>query len=259
MLQSLFFRLGNGFYKLSNTKVVILGNQKSGTTAIAKLLAENTNRSVLLDSPLLWEPNLSNIIIGRLDLRQLINKNKYYFSREIIKEPNLTFLYDQLKGVYPKSVKYVFIVRDPRDNIRSILNRIKVSGNLDNIDVEQKRFTIHEKILFDSHVFNYTSDHYIEQLAERWLKATDVYFKSKDRFILVRYEDFKKDKIAFINKLALNLGIESKKDISTKVDIQYQPIGDHSLSWSDFFGKKNLDRINKICEERLQKLGYLIE
>jgi len=116
-LKQLILRNVNFLYNLNQTKVIILGNQKSGMTAIAKLLAINTGENVLLDSPLLWEPNFSKIYRGELELKDLVNQNKYYFSRSIIKEPNLTFLYEDLIKVYSSSVKYLFIVRDPRDNI----------------------------------------------------------------------------------------------------------------------------------------------
>ena len=56
--------------------------------------------------------------------------------------------------------------------------------------------------------------------------------------------------------ISKKMGFEPKKDISTFVDIQYQPKGDQKVSWIDFFGTNNLNRINKICGHRMQKLGY---
>ena len=256
MLRSFIHRAINDCYKLESTRIIVLGNQKSGTTAIAKLLAEHTAQSVLLDTPLIWEPNLTRMVKEKTSLEKIINHNKYYFSRQIIKEPNLTFFFDELISVYPASVKYIFIVRDPRDNIRSLLNRIKVPGNLNDIGKYIQNFTIHERVLFDKKIIPYNSDHYIEQLAERWVRAVDVYHKYKTKLTLVRYEDFKKSKATFINDLALQMGCVAKKDISAIVDIQYQPRGNQEVSWSDFFGKENLDRINKICRPYLQELGY---
>lgn len=258
MLRSAFLKISNNFFDLRNTQIIILGNQKSGTTAIAKLLAENTGKSILLDTPLLWEPNLSEIFYGKISLEKIINKNKYYFSRQIIKEPNLTFLYDQLISIYPNSVKFIFIVRDPRDNIRSLLNRIKVPGNLQNIDSYTPQFTNHEKVLFNKDIIPYSSNHYIKQLAERWVKAVSVYLAAKENFTLVKYEDFNKSKLKFINDLSLKMGCELKNDISSKINIQYQPKGDRSVKWEDFFGLENLEQIIAICKESMQKIGYYI-
>jgi len=259
MIKSFILKNVNFLYSLKNTKVIILGNQKSGTTAIAKLLALNTGEKILLDTPLLWEPNLSKIASGDISLKEIIRKNKYSFARSIIKEPNLTFFYDELKSIYPSSVKFIFIVRDPRDNIRSLLNRIKVPGNLDTMDEYAKHFTMHEKSLFDKNFIPFSSDHYIVQLAERWVTAVDVFLNSKENFHLVKYEDFNKNKVNFIHQLSAKMGYQKKHDISTKVNVQYQPKGNQHISWNDFFGTKNLERIQNTCGSHMEKLGYKIE
>lgn len=258
MIKSLILKNINFFYNLNHTKIIILGNQKSGTTVIAKLLALNTGESVLLDSPLLWEPNFSKIYRGEMELKDLINQNKYYFSRSIIKEPNLTFLYEDLIKVYSSSVKYLFIVRDPRDNIRSLLNRINVPGDLEYIGAHSPPFTIHEKNLFDKELFAYSSSHYIEQLAERWVKAIEVFLKFKENFYLVRYEDFMVNKIDFIDQLSKKMGYVTRHDISTHVNVQYQPQGNRNISWDAFFGVENLARIEQICSWHMKKLSYPI-
>lgn len=258
MIKSFIIRNINFLYSLNDTNIIILGNQKSGTTAIAKLLALNAGETILLDTPLLWEPNLSKIASKDIKLRTLIEQHKYYFSRSIIKEPNLTFFYPEIKSIYPPSVKFIFIVRDPRDNIRSLLNRINISGNLDDIKDQFKRLTIHEKILFDKKIIPYISNHYIEQLSERWVVAVDVFLNSKENFHLVKYEDFNKDKVNFINQLSVKMGYQAKNDISAKVNIQYQPKGNKKINWNDFFGEKNLHKIQNICGVQMKKLGYKI-
>ena len=259
MIHRLMLKSINIFYNLSNTKLIILGNQKSGTTAIAKLISLQTGKKNLLDTPLLWQPNLSKIINQKIKLSSIIESNKYYFGRPIIKEPNLTFFYEQLRSIYPSHVKYIFIVRDPRDNIRSLLNRIKVPGNLDNIDSYFNNFSIHEQALFDNEILPYESEHYIEKLAEKWIFAVRVYFRSTNDFHLARYEDFIKDKTSYITNLTKKIGLEPKYDISSKIDTQFQPKGNNELSWLEFFGKKNLQRVNLICEKYLRKLDYPIK
>ncbi len=252
-------RFFNSFYSLKSTKLIVLGNQKSGTTAIASLIAQATDLSSMLDSPLLWEPNYSKIVTNQINLSQLINSNKYYFSKNIIKEPNLTFLFDRLKGIYPAEVKYLFIIRDPRDNIRSILNRIKVSGNLDNISAYKNKFSAHENVIFDKKIMSYQYDNYIEQLAERWVSSAKIYFANQTIFHLVKYEDFNSNKIEFIYKLCETLNFKIKNDISSKVEIKYQPMGNNSSSWEEFFGSKNLTKINEICKYYISKVDYRID
>ena len=64
----------------------------------------------------------------KINTQDFINKNKVEFSSEIIKEPHLSIFYDELKIEYPNS-KFVMIIRNPFDNIRSILDRLNVEGN----------------------------------------------------------------------------------------------------------------------------------
>lgn len=256
MLLNFVMRFLSGFYKLANTKVIILGNQKSGTTAIAKLLADSINRNVLLDTPLLWEPSFSNIKRGKLSLEQIIQSNKYFFSKTIVKEPNLTFFLEEILRIYPSTVKYVFIVRDPRDNIRSLLNRVNLPGDLESIDPYYDFLTKHEKVLFNREVMSYSSHHYVEQLSERWNQALSNYEKYQERILLVKYEDFQKNKILFIENLAKNLGLKPISNISSKIDIQYQPKGNTEISWLEFYGRNNLSKIEKCCRDFMVKMGY---
>jgi hypothetical protein len=74
--------------------------------------------------------------------------------------------------------------------------------------------------------------------------------------VLYRYEDFIADKIGFIHTLARGLGMNPIHDIQSRVDIQFQPKGDHSVTWKEFFGCDNLARIEKICAEGMAQMGY---
>ena len=74
--------------------------------------------------------------------------------------------------------------------------------------------------------------------------------------ILAKYEDFLVDKCRFIATLAKQLEIPEKCDISDKVNIQYLPRGNHSVSWKDFYGMENLMLIEQICGIRMKEFGY---
>jgi hypothetical protein len=76
--------------------------------------------------------------------------------------------------------------------------------------------------------------------------------------ILVRYEDFMKDKVGEIVGLARRLGLEPAYDIADRVDTQFQPRGRlRGIPWLDFFGADNLAQIETICADRMQQFGYL--
>jgi hypothetical protein len=75
--------------------------------------------------------------------------------------------------------------------------------------------------------------------------------------VLIKYEDFMKDKAATIMGLARALGRQPRHDISDKVDVQYQSRGDRDVKWVDFFGPNNLARLERICAVRMAAFGYV--
>jgi hypothetical protein len=233
----------------------VLGNQKSGTSAIAHLLADYGGLSKTVDIPESWWPTLKDLLSGTLRLVDFAQRYKHRFSSDLIKEPNFTFLYSQLKELHPKGA-FVFIIRDPRDNIRSLLNRVGVPGNVESIEHASLRIPNNWRPLFDADLWALEAEHYIEILAARWNRAADVYLEYPDEMILIRYEDFVADKTGAIERLARDLGLPRVNDISDKVDIQYQQRGDRNVSWEEFFGAENLMRIERMCGGRMTKFGY---
>jgi hypothetical protein len=234
-----------------------LGNQKSGTSAIAHLLARFGGLTKTVDIPETWWPALGELLSGRLGLQDLANRHPHRFASDLIKEPNLTFLYAQVRDLHPDG-SFLFVVRDPRDNVRSMLNRIKVPGHLSSLDLARTEVSSHWRPVFDPDLWSLPtgSSHYVEVLAARWNRAADVYLEHREEMLLVRYEDFLADKAGMIQGLALRLGVPQRNMLGGGLDIQYQPRGQHGISWMEFFGSRNLLRIENTCAGRMQELGY---
>lgn len=251
------FFLKNLFATVNRTPIIVLGNQKSGTSAIAHLLADFGGLSKTIDIPVLWDSTVIDIIKGHIEFSQIVNHHKFYFSKELIKEPNMTFFTQQVIEVFPES-KYIFVVRDPRDNIRSLLNRIKIPGHLKEIDkLLLQGVREGYKLILNAKKWEIDQgENYIGVLSHRWNRAVDNYLLCKDRMTLVKYEDFLADKYQFIASLAGRLGIQQKMDITDRLDIQYQPRGIHNISWEEFFGPENLACIERICGNRMREFGY---
>ena len=244
------------FVQINSCPIFILGNQKSGTSAIAMLLAISTSHSVVIDLPGMYEPVQTSIHSGKVKFDDFIRSNRFDFSQNIIKEPCLTFLYSELKQFFPQA-RFVIIVRDPRDNIRSILNRLEMRGDLENIDhLINPNISPEWQLVLDGRWLGLQGKTYIEMLSARWNRAADVYLKQTNEMFLVRYEDFIKDKVGTIERLARQLRLPRANSISDKVDIQYQARGNGGISWEDFFGLKNLECIEKICGSRMRMFGY---
>ena len=247
------------YFSKSNPKpLFILGNPKSGTTIIAQLLSKATKQSLTSDirsitkhSPLLLEFDLMN-------LKDFIKEQAYEFSKDIIKEPSLSFFTDDLVRIYPES-KFIWIVRNPMQNIRSILNRLKIPGNLQDISFEnhsELQKVPAWKLNLQSKMFGYSSQNYIEALSYRWNHAFNIYLRNKERIVLVKYEDFLLDKKKLIENLALEMGLPIKNDISNYLNIQYQPKGNSEVNLQDFFGEENYSIIETVCKENMKRLGY---
>jgi len=242
--------------RINSRPIFILGNQKSGTTVIAALLAEFTGLSVTLDMPGLWGDMCMRIHQGVISFEKIIRNNKFDFSRDIIKEPCLTFLYKEIKEHFPLA-RIITIIRDPRSNIRSILDRLRIDGCVYDLDAcTRSQIPSAWLSILDGQWLGLQGENYIETLAARWNYSADIYLKNRDEIAVVRYEDFMKDKEDAIRELAKKLDLPQKNNISDKVDKEYQLRGNPNVAWRDFFGQMNLKRIEKICEWRMRKLGY---
>lgn len=249
----------NATIQVNRHPVFIFGNQKTGSTAIAALLAQATQKTVTQDI-FYYLKNKSwyrSLIQNNVSINEFVDHNRKFFAKDIIKEPNLVFCFDQLKNSFPQA-KFVFLVRDPRDNIRSILNRLHLPGNLDDLSPEQMLQNPGKlwKDILDGMELDISGGTYIERLAYRWNHILSIYQKNSNDMILLKYENFNEDKSARIYELASKLGLDSKVDISGNVNTQYQPRGDRSISWIDFFGHENLHKIERICRKGIETLDY---
>lgn len=246
--------------RVNPTPIIVLGNQKSGTSAIAALLSEMTGLSVSIDlRKEVDSPTYHQVKKGELSFAEFVRANKLDFSREIVKEPNLTLFYQELLEHFPRS-QFIFVIRDPRDNIRSILNRLKIPGNLSSLSPDHKaEMTPAWELIVDNRWLGLKGENYIEMLAERWNLMADVFLNHKQQIILSRYDVFVKDKVAEIERLAQALNLPQVNDISGRVDIQFQPKGNKNVKWRDFFGHDNLTKIEQICAEKMRQLDYDID
>lgn len=251
----------NIFSSVNKSPIWVLGNQKCGTTAIATLIAEYGALSRSIDfghSDYDAAAKLIEVNKNNLSVNEFIDHYRWYFSKDLIKEPHLTFLFDEFSKYIPNA-KCVFVTRDPRDNIRSILNRVRLTGNKQEINIHKrsKILPIWKHILTNEGL-DIEKGSYIENLAHRWCLASDSFLKNREDMIMVRYEDFMTNKEQSITDLCKKHSINCEQEIASKVDIQYQPKGNSKVCWTDFFGQQNLELIERICQSRMQQLGYKI-
>ena len=251
--------LATPFVSPNEEAIIVLGNSKAGTTVIAALLAAYGDLSVTLDFwPRLRRPaTLAAVHSGALPFDRFVRRFRADFSRDVVKDPHLTFLYPQLSQRFPRA-RYVMVVRDPRDNIRSILNRLGLPGDRAELPPEAYRSMrpLWEAIL-RSPWLGIEPGNYVERLASRWSLAADAYLEHASDIELIRYEDFLADKAAAIAGLADRLGIVRRASIEDKLDTRYQPPGDRDVGWGAFFGP-NLAPLERRCSTAARALGYAV-
>jgi hypothetical protein len=227
------------YKQINPSPIFILGMPKSGTTAIADLIGKAINKSVMLDSDLFWYPYNIKLLNKEIEISDIFKRNPKLLKYKILKEPNFTLNFEGLKKEFPKA-KFVFILREMEDNLRSIMDRINVKGNLDEINLDSipKAW----RILFEN--MNSDREHYIDQLVDMWNKYNSIYLKNSSDFILCKYEDFKKNKIEEIQRIANELGYKRINDISNFLNIQHQKKGNSDICIKEFYGI-NYKRLTK--------------
>tara|TARA_B100000902_G_scaffold33428_2_gene40090 strand:+ start:8334 stop:9182 length:849 start_codon:yes stop_codon:yes gene_type:complete len=255
------YKIKKNFKKKSKSPIFILGNQKSGTSVIASLLGEMTQEKTSVD--LLYSGYKYNLLRDwkskKIDTKKFISKNLVEFSAKIIKEPHLSVFFDELLIEYPKS-NFIMVIRNPFDNIRSILDRLKIEGNINKLNENQKSNFFHSwNLLLNNEWIGGDKSQYIEVLAERWNIITNTFLQNNDKIILIKYEDFIKNKINEIENLSIKLNLENKNSIEHLLKKQYQPKGKNkNVDLINFYGKENYEKIKNICNKNMIKLGYHI-
>ena len=259
--QRLFNTKINRLYNVNEKPLIVMGNQKSGTTVVASLLGKASGKTVTIDRFYQLKNQIEirrALFDERRTFESFVDANRYYFSFDVIKDPNFIFLFEDIAGCFPEA-KLIFISRDPRDNIRSILNRLQLPGDLDSLSCqERKEIPEAWNLLINGELPSVEGDTYIENLAYRWNVSAEKYLTNQSDIELIRYEDFLADKSGSIVELAEKVDLEPTTDISKYIDIQYQPRGDRNVSWLDFFGARNLRKIENICFGRMSAFNYTV-
>lgn len=233
--------------------LLVFGNQKSGTSAIAGLLSEATGERLVTDFAGAQEPYIGELIRGDVPIAGYIARNAWAFSAPIVKEPGLTFVAPALMTHFAKS-RAVMVLRNPWHNIRSILERVDIRGDADRLIPGKRRLNRTWRSILAGSDLGLPPAHYIDVLAQRWLKAAQIAESLDDRTLIVRYEDFSAAKRETIERLARDLGLPVVADISEKLDHAFQPRG-RGTDPEAFFGP-NYARIATICGAKAAQYGY---
>jgi len=241
----------------------VLGNQKAGTTVVAALVAARLGESVVID-PLYeigdWSVE-NDLFSGRRTVRSLVRTHRRFFRAAVIKDPSYTFFQRELATVFPRA-RFAMVLRDPRDNIRSILNRLQLPGTVGSVRDAEIQAALGRfgnggwRTVLEGTNPSTEAATVIESLALRWEAALDVYRAAPEQVEILRYETFREDKAAEIDGLLTRLGRSGSRDITSQVDRQFQKKGDNSSTWEGFFGLENLRTIEAVCARGMAEMDY---
>jgi len=237
--------------------VVVFGNQKSGTSAVAGLLARLTATSVTLDLEPEWRaPCYHQVRRGEVAFRRFVRRNGRGLSRDIVKEPNLLLLWEAYLAAFPGARK-VLVVRDPRDNLRSVLDRLGLPGDRDDLPARDRRRNGKGwELYLSGEWLGLAGWSYVEVMAWRWDLGYRFWAANRADTVLIRYEDFVADKEGVLTDAANRLGLAPVAGLGGEGERAFQPAGRPGRSWRAVFGERNLARIEALCAEGMREFGY---
>lgn len=233
----------------------ILGMQKSGTSAVAGLLSLRTGTPVASDLALEWRRcTLVRASRSERDFARYVRRNAVDFARRIVKEPGLTFVSDRLDARWPNA-RSVVVVRDPVTTIRSIIERLGIPGDADARAVDLRCEVPQAwRAVIDNRWLGVRSEHYIDQLADRWCIAAELALERRSHRMTIRYEDFVADKIRVLDAVAGHFELPIVAEIDAFLEVPFQPPGRRGEP-KKVFGS-NLDRIERRTARLARRLGY---
>ena len=209
-----------------------------------------------IDIPCLWYPTISQLLNNELSLQDVVSENKSKFRAKLIKEPNLAFVTQQLNDVFPEA-KLVFVVRDPFSNMKSILDRLGLSAGF-RLEDKIETFPSSWAHVFDNQLWRFPCCDPTLMLAHRWKLVAKNALSISGNVMHVSYSDFQADKLGCLRRISQNLGISEVNNVAKRLNVKYQPGGNHKVSIGEFFGTKIIDRITEICEPEFSQLGYQV-
>ncbi len=234
--------------------ILFLGNQKTGSSAIAQLLAARTGLTIATDLTAAWTEEL-DLATDPVLLAAFIQKNRYHFRRTIVKENSLTLAADGLFDAMPMA-RAVFTARHPVHNIRSILDRLHWPGEARSLE-QLPDLPDSWRQVIDVKAWGINAPDSISALSHRWRLTTDALLRNRKRANVVKYEDFCSDKVAVIDQLADSLELKERHPIDDLLNYAFQPRGNRRDDCIfDVFSNEAITSIEQICSLGMAALGY---
>lgn len=241
-------KIKNVIYKPNPNAILLFGLNKSGTSATINLIAHSANISILDDFPYKlgdWD----DVVYGKENFIKYLNKHGYAFSKDLIRFPMNQQAIDFASSYFLMN-KYIVTIRNPIDNIKSILSRLKLPGDLESLDVSKLNYHSNWIKMLNR------KPHYIDSLIDCWNEAYSINeIINCPNAVIFKYEDFIDDKETYISQKVHELDLKPKNSIKEFVNVQYQPKGTGQNNL-EFFGERNLSKIVNQTKPIAKNFGY---
>lgn len=227
-----------------NPCIFVSGFPKSGTSAVASILAETCKLNAKIDFPrLITDQRLAERLInGEVNIHKEFQGEMSY---QLIKEPMLTLAMEQVKLAFPLA-HIIHVQRSYQENIQSFLGRL---GYASIVSHDFYEYQGRNKLIAKSwnrileHSWKGAKPYSFENL----LDAKQI-FDSRGRSsadIFVRYEKFTDNKVEAISKILDQLHMQAREVLpSVILDRQYQPSSTKFTS-EKFFSDEQMSLIHE--------------
>jgi hypothetical protein len=237
---------------VTGAKVFVVGNHRSGTALFAAMLASTCRRTFSAIRGERSRPTVRRIFLGVEEIESLVAGEPRLLAGDIVEASEVALIAEHLGARFPEA-RFCHLVRDPRRQIRSVLQSLGLSGR----DCDWRH--LHHlsdgwRLLLEGKAFGLDGGNYVEVLARHWNLVADVHLRTQDRSILVRYERFIASMGEEVARGASALGLGGQPVSLPAAERPVLPVR-RRLSLRDFFGP-NLALIDSLCDARMQALGY---
>lgn len=218
--------------------ILVLGHQRSGTSVIARLLAEATGLTFVDDPPWTFTRHVRQVYGDVDQIATYLDAHRADVEAGLLKAPSLTPIAPALETLLPEA-RFVAVVREPKDTIAAVL------------EWRRHRDRQQGPYFWDQAWMGIESEDRIEALAQRWMFYHDCLAQLSDPVWIV-YDAFCNDKPAAIADAVRQLGIAPTKDVSELADRQFKKdFGDQAIRgtnrWQRELNDQQAETIDHIC------------
>jgi hypothetical protein len=230
-------------------KLCVVGCERSGTSAVSKLLSIGSGWSLLDDPSDFW---YVTPVIYRTGSGLTFRLWRALRTHDIVKVPRFATILPYLRKRFLGNFSTVYCVRDPRDVVASVRERLRTWYYTD--------------FITDSDWLDVRPGDQVEAVAWKWRKYLEsaLQYQSRgERIMFIRYEDFFAEKLKTIETCARHMHIPFRPEkAAPHVDRQFKKRWNGGkiagpLRWREELTEPEASKITRICSDLMREWGYV--